>query len=87
MSRKQKHVPMRMCVICRDKIDKWRLTRFVQTESGIIIDPTGKSNGRGAYVCDKASCRERAATTDMLSKALHVSLSAADRQRIRENIP
>jgi uncharacterized protein len=84
MSRKQKHIPKRMCVVCRDKIEKRRLTRIVRTASGLQIDPSGKHDGRGAYVCDQATCRERVATSDILSKALRVRITDADRQRIRE---
>jgi predicted RNA-binding protein YlxR (DUF448 family) len=84
MSRKQKHVPQRTCVICRGKFDKRRLTRFVQTEDGVYVDPTGKQNGRGAYVCDTTACWQRLITTDVLGKALRVTLTDADRQRIRD---
>ena len=84
MSHKQKSVPQRMCVVCRSKVEKRRLTRFVRTSDGVFIDPTGKQNGRGAYVCDAVACRDRATTTDVLSKALKVELTDADRERIRE---
>jgi predicted RNA-binding protein YlxR (DUF448 family) len=84
MTHKQKIVPQRMCVVCRNKVEKRRLTRFVRTLDGVFSDPTGKQNGRGAYVCDDATCHARAATTDILGKALQVVLTAADRQRIRE---
>lgn len=78
-----KRVVVRMCVICREKDSKRRLIRLVRTPAGVIIDPTGKMNGRGAYVCDKPDCWRRAATTDALNKALRVSLTEADRERIR----
>lgn len=83
MSRPIKHVPLRTCVICRDKSEKRRLTRLVSTPEGVFVDPTGKQAGRGAYLCDSPSCLERAITTDLLSKALRTPLTAADRERIR----
>lgn len=79
-----KHVPERTCVVCRQKADKRQLSRFVRTDDGVFLDPTGKQAGRGAYLCDSASCRQRALTTDILSKALKVALSEEDRQRIKE---
>ena len=84
MSRKQKHVPQRTCVICRQKVDKRQLTRLVKRTEGVYIDPSGKSNGRGAYVCDNANCREQAASTNVLNKALRTILSDEDRQRLRD---
>ena len=84
MSHKNKTAPQRMCIVCRGKVDKRRLTRFVRTPDGVFIDSTGKQNGRGAYVCDATACRDRATTTDVLGKALKVELTDADRERIRE---
>jgi predicted RNA-binding protein YlxR (DUF448 family) len=83
MSRPIKHVPLRTCVICRDKSEKRRLTRLVSTPEGVFVDPTGKQAGRGAYLCDSPACLERAITTDLLSKALRTPLTVADRERIR----
>ena len=75
---------IRTCVICRDKEQKRQLTRLVRTEEGVIIDATGKLNGRGAYLCDNPECWVRAASGDVLSKALRVMLTTADRERIRQ---
>jgi len=75
--RRQKHIPQRTCVICRQKFDKRRLTRIVRTaDSGVIIDPTGKQNGRGAYLCDQPACWERALrNSQLLNKALLTTIS------------
>ncbi|MBZ0286328.1 MAG: YlxR family protein [Anaerolineae bacterium] len=82
-----KHVPVRTCVVCREKASKRTLIRVVRTENGIQVDASGKLNGRGAYLCDRASCWERAVTTDILNKALRASLTAEDRQRLQQAIP
>lgn len=75
-----KHVPQRMCVVCREKAGKRTLTRVVRLSDGtVVIDPTGKQNGRGAYLCDKSACWERAATTDVLGHALRATLSTDTR--------
>jgi len=72
-----------MCVVCRDKAGKRQLTRIVRTEQGLQIDPSGKMNGRGAYLCDRASCWETAVKTDLLAKALRMPLTDEDRERLR----
>jgi hypothetical protein len=82
-----KHVPTRMCVVCREKAGKRTLTRIVATPEGVMIDLTGKRNGRGAYLCEQKSCWERAVNTDLLAKALKTSLSAADRDRLQQQQP
>lgn len=78
-----KHVPVRMCVVCRDKTGKRQLTRVVRTEQGLQIDPSGKMNGRGAYLCDRDDCWENAVKTDLLAKALRMPLTEEDRERLR----
>lgn len=71
-----KHVPMRTCVVCRETDAKRGLTRIVRTaEDAAEIDVTGKRNGRGAYICSKAACWEKATSTPLLSRALRASLS------------
>lgn len=81
----RKHIPQRTCAVCREVNAKRTLTRLVRTASGgVQVDPGGKMNGRGAYLCDKRSCWVRALETDVLEKALRVQLTDEDRQRLRE---
>lgn len=87
MSRKQKHIPQRTCVICRQKTDKRNLTRLVRTPEGIFVDASGKHEGRGAYICNNAECRERAVSSNVLNKALRTVISAEDKQRILDATP
>lgn len=71
---RQKHVPQRMCSICRATNAKRTLTRIVRTsETTFEVDPTGRMNGRGAYICDKASCWDKAANTPILARSLRVT--------------
>jgi uncharacterized protein len=70
-----KHVPLRTCVVCREKDAKRQFVRIVRTpDEGIQIDPSGKRNGRGAYLCDKFSCWERAADGTALDRALKAEI-------------
>lgn len=71
---RQKHVPQRTCVVCRETDAKRALTRIVRTGEGTIeIDPTGRKNGRGAYLCDKPGCWDKALSTPILAKALRTT--------------
>jgi len=59
MARKQ-HKPQRICIVCKEPTTKYELIRVVRTPEGeIIVDHTGKANGRGAYLCARPNCREK----------------------------
>ncbi len=73
-----KHIPQRTCVGCREVLAKRALMRVVRTPEGIELDPSGKKNGRGAYVHDKRTCWERA-LKGSLAHALKTELSEKDR--------
>ncbi len=62
---------------------KRTLTRIVRRPDGVFIDPSGKMNGRGAYLHDHKICWERG-LKGALANALRVSLTAEDRQRLEE---
>lgn len=80
-----KHVPVRTCVACRESGAKRGLTRIVRTpEREVMVDPTGKRNGRGAYLCDKPGCWERALSTPVLSRALNVEFTQETLDYIKE---
>lgn len=80
-----KHVPVRTCIACRESGAKRGLTRIVRTPEGdVAIDPTGKRNGRGAYLCDKRSCWERALSTPLLSRSLNVPITPEIQEYIKE---
>jgi hypothetical protein len=82
-----KHPPVRTCVVCRTKDSKRSLVRLVRSEAGVKLDPTGKANGRGAYLCESESCWERAIVSDILNHALRTALTEEDRERLRQARP
>ena len=56
-----KKIPMRRCLGCMESKPKKELLRVVKTTEGeIVLDMTGKKNGRGAYICKSVSCLEKA---------------------------
>jgi hypothetical protein len=56
-----KHIPQRTCIGCRSVLAKRTLIRLVRTPEGVMVDPSGKMNGRGAYLHNQRSCWERGA--------------------------
>lgn len=79
MMLRPKHKPQRTCIACRETKDKRELIRVVRTPAGkLIVDPTGKANGRGAYLCRQASCWEKGLSKQRLAQALKVTLSAEE---------
>ncbi len=71
-----RHVPERTCVACRTKRPKRELIRVVRTPEGaVVIDRSQKQNGRGAYLCPRPTCWERALRRGALSHALRLQLT------------
>ncbi len=67
---KLKKIPMRMCVVTREKYPKAELIRVVKTEDGVVVDATGKVNGRGAYLKKDLAVFEKAQKSKVLNKQL-----------------
>ena len=76
-----RHVPVRTCVMCGTKSAKRDLVRVVLTSQGeCIVDETGKRPGRGAYLCHRPDCWERAASTNRLARALRGEVRESDKE-------
>lgn len=72
---KQKKMPMRTCVITREKCEKKDLVRVVRTPEGsVIVDVTGKQNGKGAYLKLSLEVIEKAMKNKALDRALEVEV-------------
>jgi hypothetical protein len=78
---KRKHVPQRTCVGCREVLSKRSLIRVVRRPEGIVLDPTGKLAGRGAYLHNQRSCWERG-LKGSLASALKTELTQPDRETL-----
>ena len=67
--KKAKKIPQRKCVVCGKLKDKNDLLRIVNNkEEGILIDNTGKKNGRGAYICKDKACLSEAKKKNKLNR-------------------
>lgn len=52
-----KKIPMRKCVGCQEMKSKKELIRVIKTpEEEMLLDETGRKNGRGAYLCRNGAC-------------------------------
>lgn len=80
---KPRKIPVRMCVGCRARNDKRNLLRVVRTpEQEVVIDPTGKRAGRGAYLCPRVECLRKAVKSRALERALGVAVSPEVLERL-----
>ena len=72
---KTKKIPLRTCIVTKEKLPKQELIRVVRTpEKEIIIDETLRANGRGAYLKKDLEVFEKAKKTKALNKALEVKV-------------
>ena len=72
---KEKKIPLRTCVISREKFPKKELLRVVRTPEGDVkIDITGKMNGHGAYIKKDKDIILKAKKTKMLEKYLEIPI-------------
>jgi hypothetical protein len=75
-----RHVPQRTCVGCGQERPKRELVRVVRTPDGhVVVDPTGKKSGRGAYLCARRSCWDPGLNKGRLEHVLKTTISPEDR--------
>lgn len=84
---KEKKVPMRMCVGCREMKPKKELLRVVRSPEGAVsIDVTGRRPGRGAYVCHDPECLKRAIKQKQLERAFECPLGEEARASLLQEL-
>lgn len=84
---KTKKIPMRSCIVTREKLPKQELIRVVRTPEGnVIVDPTGKANGRGAYLKKDESVFAKAQKSKVLNRILEVEVSDDVFEELKKNI-
>ena len=70
-----KKIPQRQCAGCGEKKNKKELIRVLKTsEEEIVIDATGKKNGRGAYLCSSMECLTKARKNKGLERSLKMPI-------------
>ena len=72
---KQKKIPLRTCVVTKEKLEKKDLLRVVKDNEGnVFVDETGKANGRGAYIKKDISVLEQAKKSKALDRHLETTI-------------
>ncbi len=70
-----KKIPLRQCIGCGEMKSKKEMIRILKTESeGILLDATGRKNGRGAYICPSADCLKKAVKSRGLDRSFKMQV-------------
>ena len=84
---KTRKIPLRTCVITKEQLPKQELLRIVRTKEGeVLVDETGKANGRGAYIKKDIEVLDKAIKTKVLDRNLETTISDDVYEEIRKII-
>ena len=78
-----KKVPMRKCIGCQEMKNK---KEMMTPEGEIVIDLTGRKNGRGAYLCFSKECLEKSMKNKGLERSLKTTIPASVYEKLKEEI-
>ena len=82
-----KKIPMRTCVITGEKLAKKDLIRVVRTPEGnVMVDESGKANGRGAYLKKDIATFEKAEKSKILNKRLEVEVPSSIYEELKSKV-
>ncbi len=82
-----KKIPQRKCIGCGQMKDKKELIRILKTqEETIVIDTTGKKNGRGAYVCANEDCLAKAFKTKGLERSFKMAIDESIYDELKKEL-
>ena len=83
----ERKIPTRRCTGCGEHFPKNTLIRVLRTPEGeILLDLTGKKNGRGAYICKSASCLKKARKSRRIETSLGVAISEELYEKMEEEL-
>ncbi len=84
---KVKKIPLRTCVVTKEALPKKELLRIVRTpEHDVVVDDTGKVNGRGAYIKKDLEVLEKARKSKILEKRLEITIEDSVYEEIKKMI-
>ena len=84
---KNRKIPMRSCVVTREKLPKQELLRIVKTTDNVVVaDVSGKINGRGAYIKKDIAVLDKAIKSKVLERQLETTISDEIYEEIRKII-
>lgn len=80
-------IPMRKCIGCQEMKHKKEMMRILKTtENEIVLDTTGKKNGRGAYICFSKECFEKAVKSRALERSLKMNIPQEIYESLKKEI-
>lgn len=79
--------PLRQCIGCGQMKEKKELVRIIKTpQDEILLDVTGKQNGRGAYICPDSNCLRKVITSKGLDRSFKMSIPAEVYDNLAEEL-
>ena len=83
----QKKIPQRQCMGCRERKAKREMIRVVRgTDGNVSLDFGGKLNGRGAYICPRMECLQKARKAKSLERSLEVPIPQEVYDRLEQEM-
>lgn len=80
-------IPMRQCIGCREMKSKKEMLRVIKTpEEEVVLDATGRKNGRGAYLCFSEDCLEKAIRSRGLERSLKMKIPDDVYEQLKEEM-
>ena len=87
MTDQVKRIPLRKCTGCQEMKNKKEMMRILRTSEGeIILDATGRKNGRGAYVCCSMECFEKAVKNRGIERSLKMKVPEETYENLKKEI-
>ena len=83
---KTRKPPMRRCIGCMESKPKGNLIRVAYYDGELSVDPTGKADGRGVYICKDAKCMALAKKKKALQRNLRAELTPEQIEKIFEEL-
>ena len=69
-----KKIPLRMCIVTKEKLPKKNLIRIVKFNNEVFIDETGKQNGKGCYLKKDIEVIKKAKEKNIIDKVLETNI-------------
>ena len=83
----EKKIPLRKCSSCGEMKPKKELIRVVRSPAGeITLDLTGRSPGRGAYVCPDIACLQAARKARRIERSLSCAIPPEIYDRMEQEL-
>lgn len=82
-----KKIPLRQCIGCGEMKNKREMIRILKTADGeIVLDATGRKNGRGAYLCPSMDCFLKAKKSRGLDRSFKMAVPAEVYERLEKEM-